>query len=271
MLLDELTPPLVKKIIRKAIKPVRVYDSHDKALEVIGHQGYDNQALIDLIYAKTKNYIQEINQHQILPLATHHLFLLSVIGIMQKSTIKVLDFGGAFGTHYFLTKAFYPNITFDWTVIELPQLVHMGQNLENDELKFLDIQNNFEDPIGSFDLVLTSGALQHMPNPEQTLSFLAKHQANYIALLRLGVNLSAHDLWAIHRVHLKDCGPGKCPDNPPQGIAAFPFCLMSEQGVKRSLNNYEVVLSCVEQSGTIALPGYDIRGFNNLYQFRGQA
>ncbi len=266
MLLDQLAPPIAKKIIRNLLKPVKVYDDFNSANQAVKNLGYDDDTLIDIIFLKTKRFIEEIIQNPSRPLEVHNLFLLSIVGIInQKQKLKVLDFGGAFGTHYFIAKAFFAHLDFEWTVVELPQVIERGRQFENAELKFLDIEGNFDKTVGDFDLVLTSGTLQHMPEPEKTLAFLCRHNAPYLALLRLGVNLTQKDVWIIHKARFQDCGPGPMPANHTDGIAAFPFCLMSMDKISKALYNHRLILSNNDASGTMSVPGYPIQGFNQLY------
>lgn len=267
MLLDQLAPPLLKKIFRKALNPQKIYENFDSAYKSLAqYKGYDNAALLDVVFAKSKNFINEIQNNVHEPLETHHVFLLTLIGIMKENkTIRVLDFGGAFGTHYFIAKKYFPLVSFDWNIIELPEVVKTGKALENSELKFIDIKNNYENPIGEFDLVITSCTLQHMPDPEKTLHFLSQHKAPYLALLRLGVNTTVKNLWIIHKAQFKDCGPGALPLNYQNGLAAFPFCLMGKEKLKLPLSQYKLKLSNLDNSGTISVRGYEIQGFNQLY------
>lgn len=270
-MIQEFIPPITKKIARKLLGAKSVFNNFDEANNAVSKfNGYDDNQLIEIIYNKTLQYIETLNSGSTkLVLDAHHLFLLMVISLINKrDKIRVLDFGGAFGTHYFIAKRIFKDFDFEWTVVELPEVIKLGKPLENHELSFLDIQGDFDTVIGDFDLVLTSATLQHMPVPEQTLSFLAKHRAPYFALLRLGLTPSVDDLWTIHKAHFKDCGPGKPIANCPNKVAAFTFCMMSENKVDNLLSDYELSISNNDMSGTIHVPDKTVSGYNRLYKLK---
>lgn len=268
-MLAEFIPPITKKIARKLIGAKHIYKNFEEANNAVRKfNGYDDPQLINIILNKSKQYIEILkNRNTKLMLDTHHLFLLTVISLLnKKGKIKVLDFGGAFGTHYFIAKSILNHIQFEWTVVELPEVIKLGKSLQNDELTFLDLEGDFNKQVGSFDLVLTSATLQHMPNPDKALSFLAKQGAPYLALLRLGLTPSDQDLWTIHKAHFSDCGPGKPLPDCPNKVAAFTFCMMSENKIDTLLDGYELQLSNHDMSGTIHVPGKKVTGYNRLYK-----
>lgn len=268
MLYQQLVPPIAKTLLRKILPPIKVYKDYERIQNALKkYQGYDSDALIDIVLHKTKKYIENLHKEPPL-LENHHLFLLTILGIIaNKSKLKVLDFGGAFGTHYFIAKTFFPEHSFEWTVIELPQVVQRAEVLKNAELTFLDLGNDFTQKF-EVDLVLTSGTLQHMPQPMKALAFLTAQQAPFLALLRLGLNMSFNDVWVIHKARFQDCGPGAPLNNCQNELAAFSFCMMSAQKFDECLSAYQLKLSNVDNSGILSVPDYQIRGFNRLYQQR---
>ncbi|MGD9592061.1 MAG: methyltransferase, TIGR04325 family [Candidatus Berkiella sp.] len=267
MILDELLPPITKKIAKKIMGKNNVYQNFEQAnLAVKKFNGYDDIELIEAIFKKAVNFIDALKTATSVTLDAHHLFLLSVISMLDKNNLKILDFGGAFGTHYYIAKKFLKHIHFDWTVVELPEVIKLGKPLQNEELSFFDLQGDFSQPLGDFDLVLTSATLQHMPSPLKTLSFLTLQNAPYIALMRLGITPEREDLWTLHKAHFRDCGPGKPLSACPDKVAAFTFCMMSTQNVDEALKQYELIISNTDASGTISVPGKIVQGYNRLYR-----
>ncbi len=267
MILNELLPPITKKIAKKMLGTKNVYQNFEQANAAVKKfNGYDDNELIESIFKKTVKFIDSLKTATPVTLDAHHLFLLSVISLLNKNNLKILDFGGAFGTHYYIAKKFLSHIQFDWTVVELPEVIKLGKPLQNEELAFYDLQGDFSQRLGEFDLVLTSATLQHMPSPLKTLSFLTQQQAPLIALMRLGVTPEAQDLWTLHKAHFRDCGPGEALATCPNKIAAFTFCMMAKQHVDEALKTYELVISNPDLSGTISVPGKIVQGYNRLYR-----
>ncbi|HEU5079245.1 MAG TPA: methyltransferase, TIGR04325 family [Opitutaceae bacterium] len=81
--------------------------------------------------------------------------------------ISVLDFGGSLGSTYFWCKPFLaPEIRIRWSVVEQLEHVRVGtSDFQNSELKFfseVDAALALEQP----DVLLISGVLQFLPEPE---------------------------------------------------------------------------------------------------------
>ncbi len=150
--------------------------------------------------------------------------------------------------------------------MELPEVIKLGKTLQNDELAFLDIQGDFNQILGAFDLVLTSATLQHMTNYAQTLAFLTKQDAPFLALLRLGMTSAKEDLWTIHNAHFRDCGPGEPMSTCPNKIGSFTFCMLAEQNLEKALSDYQLMVSNHDLSGTVYVPDKKVIGYNRLYQ-----
>jgi putative methyltransferase (TIGR04325 family) len=98
-------------------------------------------------------------------------FLAGVQYAAAKATanpIRVLDFGGAMGAHYFKLRRFLPH-RIQWTVIELPATVRAARaEFSSHELKF---EEDIE-VAGQADIVLASGALQYTSDPYENIKRL---------------------------------------------------------------------------------------------------
>ena len=104
-------------------------------------------------------------------------------GALQKErpALRVLDFGGAFGTTYFAARKFLPpEMVIKWIIVEQPHFVKKGkEEFENKELSFVyDVASAFKD--NEIDIVLFSGSLQYLPNPQLFLDDLLKYPFRYL-------------------------------------------------------------------------------------------
>jgi putative methyltransferase (TIGR04325 family) len=99
----------------------------------------------------------------------------------ETPTLQVLDFGGAFGTTYFAVKKFLPReMVIRWIIVEQPHFVKKGmQEFENEEINFAyDIASAFKG--SDIDIVLLSGSLQYLQNPQLFLDDLLKYSFRYL-------------------------------------------------------------------------------------------
>jgi len=89
------------------------------------------------------------------------------LGITHRS-VRVVDFGGAEGRHAHLVAAAFPQTGFDWTVVELSDVVESMKDLEHPGLSFTDdLDQALKAPP---DIVFASGALNYVPEPVHLLN-----------------------------------------------------------------------------------------------------
>jgi len=89
------------------------------------------------------------------------------LGIAHRS-VRVVDFGGAEGRHAHLVAAAFPRARFEWTVVELSDVVESMKDFENPGLSFTDdLDQSLK---ASPDIVFASGALNYVPEPLDLLN-----------------------------------------------------------------------------------------------------
>jgi putative methyltransferase (TIGR04325 family) len=85
--------------------------------------------------------------------------------------IRVLDFGGSAGIHFFSLAPFLARRwKVDWTICELPALAQAGARVYGDQIRFV----GGIDQLGQerFDVALASGSLPYVPEPRTTCEAL---------------------------------------------------------------------------------------------------
>jgi putative methyltransferase (TIGR04325 family) len=93
-------------------------------------------------------------------------FLISLKSI-DKEDVRILDIGGGFGSHYFkISKAIKSKTNFCWDIVETTTLIKEAKKINlNNSVNFYDdidlLKNN------KYDIILTSGTLQYLPDPEE--------------------------------------------------------------------------------------------------------
>jgi putative methyltransferase (TIGR04325 family) len=119
---------------------------------------------------------------------------------LDKKEIKVLDLGGGFGGHYYqLTTAVGNKIKLKWDIVETTTLVKEARNID------LSGDINFHDNIdllvsNKYDLILTSGTLQYLENPEEMFSKLKDISHSFLIINRFPMIDEEQDRLTIQHV-----------------------------------------------------------------------
>lgn len=129
------------------------------------------------------------------------LTVLLMAALRQNGSLNVLDFGGSLGSLYFQCRPFLRSLErLAWTIVEQPHFVEAGRReFENGVLTFhdtLDAACKASVP----DVVILSGVLQYLPEPERTLRSIMDYRPRFIVIDRTPLTLSGKDLIAIQRV-----------------------------------------------------------------------
>src|SRR5579883_3452812 len=137
--------------------------------------GYEQEAIIDVTLKSTRaardTCSVALDVLSLRPLAG----LQYAAGRAAANPVRVLDFGGAMGAHYFMLRRFLP-YPVQWTIVEMPTTVKAARaEFSSNELKFE------EDVMaaGRADVVLASGALQYTSAPYEIVRRLIETGANW--------------------------------------------------------------------------------------------
>jgi putative methyltransferase (TIGR04325 family) len=164
------------------------YESFDEALQKC--RGYSDTATVSEIKKKfiesrmsrsTKEVFLDPYDQQLLS-----AFFI-VTRLLDKKELKVLDLGGGFGGHYYqVTEAVGSNIKLDWDIVETSTLASEARELNlDDSLKFFDNINHLSN--NKYDLILTSGTLQYLPDPVEMFLKLKDINHTYLIINRFPI------------------------------------------------------------------------------------
>ena len=173
----QLIPPVITKKLRKIYNRFCGTTFHgpiDSWLNAsLATLGYQNELLIDTIMEaslKVKNGEAVFERDGILmdkieyswPITAHML----KIAIENDKALRVLDFGGGFGSHYYQNRDMFKALSeLRWCVVEQYEVAQKAKSyFQNTELTFYEAidQISIEDNIN---LALFSGVLQYIENP----------------------------------------------------------------------------------------------------------
>jgi putative methyltransferase (TIGR04325 family) len=224
----DLLLPTIRKLTKRKKLSI-VYSSYEEALKHA--DGFDDPLLTKVVVAKGKKFAENLVIHKTIDL----MMLRTVIGIvsvLKSKSLKVIDFGGAAGAHYFITKSLLDNdINIDWRVIETPAMVNeaVKQGLQNNELTFYDtIEAAAQDE--AFDLVFASSSVHYTPRPYDVIASLLSVTSKKFVLTRTAIANQQQVL--LQKSTLSGNGIGPIPE---------------ELGIKDKTITYPVTVLCKEK------------------------
>jgi putative methyltransferase (TIGR04325 family) len=114
---------------------------------------------------------------------------------------RVLDFGGASGTYFYLLRRVFPHIEFEWLVVETAPMCSAHQSFTEEHLHW---QTELPEPPAHsgekpFDLCLASGCLMYLDQPHELLAKLAP-LGRFLLINRIPILPIPVDRIAIQRI-----------------------------------------------------------------------
>ena len=269
MNIKNLIPPILIELVKR-YKPNKEYESYSQALQFCSAKAYQNIELCNMIADKTIISAKKLKGKPF-NLNPTSIFLLSAINsylnVYSKKEIKILDFGGACGAHFFDIKRFIPDsISIKWIVVETEQMVKSAINkgLESEELKFVSSIDEIETKI---DFIHSSCALHYVPKPYEIINKLINIKANWIFFNRMMFNRNDRDFITVGKSKLSSNGPGKLPKGYTDRIISYPHQTLSFQKFNSEFlkNNFVNEWIFDELSGSRQIGKEKIEGKGLLY------
>lgn len=209
---------------------------------------YESEAFASVMLKKNKPYWLNFDKNAHI-LTFPELILLHVLStIRTNSPLKVLDFGGMLGGHYFLAKSYLQH-SFDWTVVETESIAKAGSEMGAPELKFIQDLGLVRDQ--SYDLIFTSSALQYTSSPIENLKRLTELNSPHFLLTRSQwLNSATENKYFLQVSRLKDNGPGALPPGVVDHEISYPLVLApKDQYLDVLKNRYGHQMQFRDQSG----------------------
>ncbi len=273
MKLIEFLPPIVHNAAKSfmAQRKHRLYPDYASALTDCTQDAYEDELLCQMIADKTKIHFAQLPSSSI-HLTQTNCFAIAALQhcIVQNavSTLKVLDFGGACGAHYFELKKLLPtSLKLEWLVVETPAMVKAAKknNLGNDELSFYKDLNSL--PHSDIDFIFSSGTLQSVPSPFLFLDNLIKIGSPYIFVNRMMFTSNQEQYVTVQTSKLSENGPGGLPDGYMDKLVRYPHTTIPLSKFKEVMRQagYGLVWSFKEDSGKFELLSLPIIGLGMLF------
>jgi putative methyltransferase (TIGR04325 family) len=229
------------------------YADFAQAAEACG-DGYATENLAKVVAFKTM-YIVAQDEKFILPeQAINTIVALGAcISEVSEHPLRALDFGGGCGFHYFMARRAIKT-AMRWAVVETEIMTKEAQQLASEGLEFHTTIDSAKSSLGKVDFVHTSGTIQYLPDPMQTLEALLAVDAPYFALARF-------PLWpeqatiGVQPSMLSLNGLGPMPPGISEAELRYPVTFLNIEAVMAKFVHYELILSLSSPSGS-----YNVRG-----------
>lgn len=256
-------PPVLIELYIKWSKPKltrKQFDSFEEALSKSIFGNYQNEELVDVIIQKNLNFMSSIDKSIQLELGSLRT-LLATGSIGSSEHLKILDFGGGGGYHFFLAnKVLGSRQRFTWNVVETPKMVEKARKKVFVEHLFFDKSiSGAKKRLGVIDLVFTSSALQYCPDPLDYLRKLCDLDAKFVFITRTPFVNGDDDIITIQASRISDNGPGKLPAGFKDRNITYPITYISRQTAEAVIRSkYEIIYELEEGKGAFSFGKKDI-------------
>ncbi len=271
-----LTPPLVWDFCKRKM-PALVrglgghfthirftgdYATHDEAKRA--SVGYDARHILEKTreaLLKVKNGVNRWEQDAMvsdsdeLPWALVAALLRCAL-VQGRSNLHVLDFGGSLGSTYYWCRPYLLSAlqNLRWDVVEQHGHVAVGRaDFENNELKFFETAEQAMHA-GAPDVLLLSGVLQFLPEPEAFLESLLRLQIPHFILDRTPLWSEAHHRLTIQHV------PAEIYE------ASYPAWFLSERRILDLIGKYYTTINRAECAEAWEIDSHVVRSVRWEFQ-----
>jgi len=267
-MIKDFIPPIFIKLF----KLTHEYKSYHESFNKANKGAYENKILCQVVAEKTSRFVRELNTKPYQLDATN-VFLLATIqnyfNETKKKEIRIVDFGGACGIHYYEVLSFIPkDYIVKWTVIETKEMVASAKKFGcgNQNLDFI---SDSDEVIGEVDLIYSSCALLYVKNPYLELDKLIKLSAKWILVNRMMFNEEDRDIYTLQKSKLSGNGPGKLPKEYKDIIIKYPHTTLSLPKFINAFNEfYSIEWEFEERTGMHQINFEKVKGLGMLLKLK---
>jgi putative methyltransferase (TIGR04325 family) len=226
----QVLPPYLFNLIKRVKKKNSIsYTLFEDALLECNNLGYSDADIVNHVKSKTLELNSEnFREHDLSESDLRILLMAS--RCLGNGSLKVLDFGGGAGYHYYLFKSWFPKSTkVEWIVVETELMVEMCNDLQNSELKFVSDIPTEDD--SSFDLVVAASSLQYTRDPISYLTRLIQKEATFFCMTKTPMLSYNHNLVTLQTSILSAHGPGKSSSKLEDKVVLTPITFIYKETV----------------------------------------
>jgi putative methyltransferase (TIGR04325 family) len=226
-------------------------------------EGYDDPDIAKVIAFRTAKWKGEIGEALLLDQITNAVFAVGIAGAnLTERPLRVLDFGGGCGIHYFSARSVF-TAPLKWAIVEtLTMVEHAAPIGAGGNFEAYDGITQAASSLGRVDLVLASGAIQYTPDPMASLDALIAIGASYFVLARFPAwggqtTIGIQSGWLAE--HMKSIG--RMPPNITNRVVKCPITFVQFSSVREKFQKaYSLVLAVPSPSADYQVLGKGILG-----------
>ena len=225
--------------------------------------GYDNTVIADVIAYKTALGVDP--RHFAPEQAVNSILAVGIAAAeITERPLKVLDFGGGCGFHYFRVAAALRS-QLRWAIVETRTMAERAEKVAQGRFEIFTDIAPVAAALGRIHLVHASGAIQYVPDPLTTLKALATLQARYFMLARFPV-WSRNQLVGVQTSPLAANGIGPMPPTIPDRQVRYPITFPNLDDVMRIMSSYEIVTVLQSPSSNYTVLGQHVQGISLIFR-----
>jgi putative methyltransferase (TIGR04325 family) len=227
--------------------------------------GYHAAEIADVIAYKTG---LAVDVHQFAPEQAINSVLAVGIAASEVTArpLRVLDFGGGCGFHFFRVTASI-RTPLRWAIVETPTMTTRAAKLSQGRFDAVsDIAAGVE-ALGHVDLVHASSSIQYMPEPLAALQSLAALRPRCLALLRFPWWMGPQTV-GLQPSTLAGNGIGPLPPGMADREITYPVTFTNFNDVLRTLSDFEIALVVPSPSSIYELRGQKILGISVIFRLK---
>jgi putative methyltransferase (TIGR04325 family) len=251
----DFVPPVAATVYRRlrrrnGVGGSTLYPSFDAAARACEGFGYEESTLLRSLRLKAESH-REACRDRPPVLTPGETLLLAAIGLVKKTEVKVLDYGGGPGRHYFSLRATLPaSIALRWHVAETPGMARESASLRTGEMTVFGSLSEASDALGTPDVVFTSGALQCVPAPEHVLRDICGLGANCMVFARTATASGQEPIVIVQDSRISWNGGLGLPPGIQDRAAKIPLMFMTKTTFDTVLSErYRVATIVVDDTG----------------------
>lgn len=219
--------------------------------------GYDDADIAEVIAFKTAQRIEPL---AVAPeQALNSIIAVGIAGAdAPNRQLKVLDFGGGCGFHYFRVTAAM-RTPLKWAIVETPAMAASAARLGQNCFRAFTAIGDANAALGGVDLVHASSAIQYVPDPPAILSQLAALRSRYVLLARLP-HWREPTVVGVQVSKLSENGIGPMPPGVQDREIRYPVTFMNLDDILRIFGDYNVHLAMYSPSSTYVVRNNTVAG-----------
>lgn len=226
-------------------------------------KNYDDSLIANYITRKTQDLFK--SQSSLKFSVSNYRYFVPFAFLSHENEIRVLDFGGGAGDHFYsMINTIKHNIK-NWTVVETNAMVVSATQIVFDKrLIFETSLSNLIDK--EFDLVIASSSIQYTYDPLRILGELIDIKPKYLFVTRMPV-WDFPTMTVFQKSPLSSNGPGRQLYEYDEGIVEYELTILNQKLFEsRFSGKFELVFRCLENEGVHKIDGKMVNQYGYLFR-----